>query len=565
MAGVVSSLGDYDQCLSITKDSLSPVDGKYCLVDIFPLDYKNVSKKQGQMKDKSRVSLIKMRHFRDSAYYFSICLPSECSEQDTRSLFKSVLKDLPLAVEGYISCDTNESISWSSRLYNLRPISIAGIIYLSLIIGLVVYGTICHIIQPKPSALCVGVSAIENVHLLFWVKSSNRRQLILPYVKLFCIVAGLVAHVMCCLESAIGFMMMSHHSRIGHLLSDPLMVTLFGDAGIVFSTSIAGFTLFMLAYPMAEKGKMSIVMFILNKALRFIPSILAIMSIDVIWYLPLSGPFVTRVGKVIVDKCTQTWWQSALFVNNLWTDALQICSGHTYSLSVDVQLSIFGLIGIVLLARKPIIGFIYCIAIAIGGCCMTFYYAYKYNVQPNLMVANSPSIEDIESFLTYIHMATSSYVPSYFISILIGYIIYNGLWSKIRSNFLLVSVVTCIAGAIAQHFPFLSNVLQIVTPEWTPYFIVFNRFIVVIETTFAFFLISHFDNATREPVEERSNLKVDQIDSKTNDEDGSYSFFKGVLRSTFAIYMVNYTFIRADFFTSRNMLYTSVYCLVSIN
>ena len=564
--GTVTSLGDYDQCLSITKGPLSPVDGKYCLVDVFPLDYTNASRKDGQLKDKKRVSLNKMRYFRDSAYYFAICLPSECSEEDTRSLFKSALKDLPLAVEGFISCDTAESTSWSTRLSELRPISIAGIIYLSLVLALVAYGTVCHFFQSEPSELVKGVSAIENLHKLFWVRSSNRSELILPYFKCFIVVSGLAAHVMSCLESAIGFMMLSHQRVLEDILTNPALVSLFGEAGIVCATSVAGYSLFMLGYPMVVKEKMSIIMFTLNKVLRFLPSVLAIMSLDVLWFLPLTGPFVTRVGQMIVDKCTETWWKSALFVNNLWGGTLQICSGHTYSLSVDVQLTIVGLFAVILLARKPILGFIYCMIFVVGGTCWLFYSASKNQVPANLMVAHSPSLEEIEAFLTYVHMATSNYVPSYFMGILTGYIVYQGWTKKIASNHLLMFSVIGILAMAVQHSTILTNTLQIITPDLVPYYIVICRIIVAVECSFTLIWISHFDGDGRPPAEEKSpseNAKV-QASKQVNEEDGYYSYVKGILRSTFAIYMVNYTYIRTDFFISRNVFYTSIYVLVSI-
>lgn len=652
--GFITSLGDYDQCLAISTSSpIGAIDGKYCLVDVFPLAYNSSLPEERR----SKISLNKMHHFRKSAYYFSICLPSQCTPSDTRSLFKLVLKPFPVAVEGDISCDTSYSISWYTRLSEMKPISIAAAIYLSTIILLVIIATCLHVASKDASAFARSLSAIENTHNLFWVKSGSRPDGLASWMKMFIIFCGLCAHVMCCLESPIGFMMLSHHMNLKKIMSHPALIPLFGDAGIVCTTALAGFSTFMLVYPMALKGKLSIGSFVMNKAIRFIPSILVIMAFDVLWYLPFSGPFVSRVGQVLVDKCTDTWWKSALFINNLWGGTLQICSGHTYSLAVDVQLTVIGLIAIALMARKPVIGFAYCIFWIILGNSLMLYYSYKYDVPANLLVAYLPSIPEIEKFLMYIHMATSSYFASYFTSIIVAYTIYHGWWKAYSSDHILWLTLILTTSTVAQHLPILTNTFQLVPKILVPFFIVVNRSIVTLEMSAMLIYSSYFEfnsnNSTSQSNDQESKKNqlpgestssssspsfssspsssctvessassstslatvtpgplllssnngqtqlhskghlasesplsnkfgspdsldsTESIDSSSKNlinnksttkstDHGYYSLLKAFFRCSFAIYMVNYTYIRTDFFVSRNPFYTSLYAYVSI-
>lgn len=108
--GTVTSLGDYDECLEIASPKADDVQGKYCLVDIFPMGYKNRTKRTD-----GKISLNSMQHFNASAYYFGLCFPSKCSTQDVKKLLQHVLKPYPLMVEGDINCDTKVTNTYSHR------------------------------------------------------------------------------------------------------------------------------------------------------------------------------------------------------------------------------------------------------------------------------------------------------------------------------------------------------------------------------------------------------------------------------------------------------------------
>lgn len=557
-----------------------------------------------------------MRFLKKSPYYFGICLPSQCSPEDTRKLFKTVLKPFPLAVEGEITCDTSESTSSLTRIKEMKTISIFAAIYLTIIISIVIYGTYLHVIEKEETKFAKSVSLLENIHSLFWVKANAKPDDLTPYLKVFVVFCGVAAHIMCCLESPIGFFMLSHHVNLKNVLADPSMISFFGDAGIVCITAAAGYSTFMFTYPIAEKGKLSIPLYVINKGIRFIPTILVIMSIDVLWYFPFNGPFVTRVGRTIVDKCTDTWWKSILFVNNLWGGTLQICSGHTYSISVDMQLTIVGLIGVILLARKPLIGFIYCICWIIWGNLLMFHYSVKNNVPSNLLAVNSAGLQEIENFLNNIHMATSSYITSYFASMLTAYTIYHGWWKKYSDKHKLWLTLFMSSATLAQHLPLLTNCFDIVPPKYVPLFILVNRLVVAFEMVVMIIYSSFFDfkpgyipnikpdlcktnelprNSNLTPADatadddapaigsekkdqnklsSESKFNSNSIQSQTNsvtsesttiEQEGYYSSMKAFLRLSFAIYMVNYTYIRTDFFVSRVPFYPSVYVLVSFN
>lgn len=118
MEATVTSLGDYDECLEIQspKSIQDDIRGKYCLIDIFPMGYRN---RQKGRKD-GKITLNQMQHFNSSAYYFGLCFPSKCSTIDVKKIVSHVLKPYPLMVEGDITCDTQEENSLIHRLKNIR-------------------------------------------------------------------------------------------------------------------------------------------------------------------------------------------------------------------------------------------------------------------------------------------------------------------------------------------------------------------------------------------------------------------------------------------------------------
>lgn len=193
---------------------------------------------------------------------------------------------------------------------------------------LIFIGTFNHVFLPVEAdkhVWCLkSFSLIENIHKLLVVDENSRPDGFLTWFKMMIVVFGVCAHVMCCLESPIGFFILSHHKNLEKMISDPIMMPIFGDAGITIITALSGYGTFVFAFPLARKGKLPIISAVIDKVLRLLPSVLSIMALDFCWYLPFDGPFVNRVGKVLVDKCSKTWWKTALFVSNLWGPTIEI-------------------------------------------------------------------------------------------------------------------------------------------------------------------------------------------------------------------------------------------------
>ena len=117
--------------------------------------------------------------------------------------------------------------------------------YIISMVILVSLGTIIHIIRPYQSDQNIlnlkSFSIFNNVHKIFAVENGTRPDGLLSWIKMSIVVFGVCAHVMSCLESAIGFIILSHHKNLEKLISNPAMAPIFGDAGITIITAVAGY------------------------------------------------------------------------------------------------------------------------------------------------------------------------------------------------------------------------------------------------------------------------------------------------------------------------------------
>lgn len=83
LESTVTSLGDYDACLSISNHYEENVTAQYCMVDMFPIGEDH--EKYNRERDKIYLKSIPL--FLGTPLFMSICVPSTCSSEDLRTVF----------------------------------------------------------------------------------------------------------------------------------------------------------------------------------------------------------------------------------------------------------------------------------------------------------------------------------------------------------------------------------------------------------------------------------------------------------------------------------------------
>lgn len=89
----------------------------------------------------------------------------------------------------------------------------------------------------------------------------------------------------------------------------------FNEAGLAMLNFLSGLAMYQVVLPLV-KARVSYLLLFVDRVLRHLPALVAIVCLDLIWPLTASGPFFTRVSTFVLNKCTLYWWANLTFVHN---------------------------------------------------------------------------------------------------------------------------------------------------------------------------------------------------------------------------------------------------------
>ena len=145
---------------------------------------------------------------------------------------------------------------------------------------------------------------------------------------------------------------------------------------------------------------------------------MSLVCLEFVWPLLFDGPFMTRVGNFVKDKCSRTWFLNVFFIQN-WFPVLDICGGQTFFSAVDMQLFVLGLLVLSVMVKSQASGLALAFLFSCIGCIRVIYNAFIYESTMTLLTPKLIPIKIVE-YLDYIHMTTPIYIPSYFMGMVNG-------------------------------------------------------------------------------------------------------------------------------------------------
>lgn len=140
------------------------------------------------------------------------------------------------------------------------------------------------------------------------------------------------------------------------------------------------------------------------------------------------GPIWNELNEKHFGNCRKNWIYTALFINN-WMPFNDICLPQTWSLSVDIQLWVLSYFPLIWLAKSPRKGIYACFFMIVIGVLTPALVIYVYDF-PSI-VSGRPM--DLMFFLIHgnqfpkMHLHAYNNMSSYFVGILIGYALSNGV------------------------------------------------------------------------------------------------------------------------------------------
>ena len=568
----LTAIGDYDQCLRIgNKMTAGRVTGKYCMIDMFPITHQNRS---GETFDLSRASV-----FRIYPFWNALCLPAGCGEQEIKTHLQSLMKPYSIKVIGDITCDTTDDISFRNRLLNMTSKQIISMFFVISIVGVVLACTLHQIwnhfilnfedelpavlIQiPKipQSEFLKSLSLLESSRKIFYSKPSNYDALVFDIVKLVVIWTGTLAHLLVNVEAPLSTATMDKHDILNYFFSSPETQSLMNDAGLVTTSFISGAAVFLIVYPMAVTGKLSYSFAIIDRFIRFLPAMISLTALEFLWPLTGSGPFFKRVAAFNLDKCSRNWWLNLLFINNYFIDGIDICGGHSFYSSVDMQLFVIGIAGVYIFARSARNGIAFSLTMIVLGSVKTAHTSIVHDTTGTLYTP-FPSAQKISEYFSYVTVQVTTYLPSYFTGFLFAYGHVHNLFPNRVSGLLghlkwlmAISVIQNVQTCIAIAY----NSYQLIPHSMSFVVVVLTRTLQMISFLVIFVYVMTFKSFWQESRRKSETASPEAGVAPVQ----TFNLLKGICRLSFAVYMSNYLYIRTEYFTRRFLMHNHVFWIM---
>lgn len=78
----------------------------------------------------------------------------------------------------------------------------------------------------------------------------------------------------------------------------------------------SGALTFFMAHEAIATNRFNYRLAVLTKWLRYMPSIAALVALDLLWPLFGDGPIYSQLSEFILNKCSKNWWKNLLFISN---------------------------------------------------------------------------------------------------------------------------------------------------------------------------------------------------------------------------------------------------------
>ncbi|KAG5882815.1 hypothetical protein JTB14_024571 [Gonioctena quinquepunctata] len=444
-------MGNFDECVGVrdrieTKDESNNTEtflhGQYCLADI------HFAQKSGRAQrslNENKALKMDRNLFNRSVIHWGICLPSACTTKDaeifTREVFTSSAENFEVVsvVVDPEKCEINGS----------QPFTILEIVYGCIIGCFIIFtclATSIHIwylcktrrsyiynvetLREKQSEsvlkeIVISFSLVHSIGKIMQTKSHESNLTCICGIKSISMCLIIIGHSLLFIfggpvENKGFFEEEMTSLQNGPLLNNPLLVDSF--------LLVSGFLMcrLLLIELDRRKGRVNMAILYVARYIRLTPSYLIVIGLYTTFLYRLgSGPlWKSRIGMER-ERCLQSWWTNILYVNN-YVSADQLCMFQSWYLSVDFHLFIIAPFIIYPLWKYRKVGEIIlftCIAISSA---VPFWITYENNLDPTQLV-HPPELGDISSnfYFTNAYIKTHMRSSSYFIGILLGYVVHT--------------------------------------------------------------------------------------------------------------------------------------------
>lgn len=332
LEGNFNGLGSYDECKKIDQNTedVGHVRGQYCLLAI-PL-----KPPIGRSSSSSGFPSVQ----RALGLNIGTCFPDSCDAQQLESVLKSSFGALLNTSDIKLMCEVPTPDMGTKEIVAIVIFSIiAMIITLS-----TVYEALTLIRSREPNETLAMFSIYSNGIKLFTMTDRPKQVLHQKSDQIDCL-NGIRAISMAWIVFSHNYMMLIT-SPLYNMSSIYDWITSYHSMLVIGSTvSVDAFFLlsgilvcWSLLKELDRNRKLNLPLMYLHRYLRLTPALAALILLTALMKYLGSGPFWNSTITATLEKpCDKYWWSALLYVQN-YVNSKEICLGHTWYLSVDMQL-----------------------------------------------------------------------------------------------------------------------------------------------------------------------------------------------------------------------------------
>ena len=475
LTGSFASLGDFDQCLKVTSDSLN-FHGKYCLLE---LSLKNqVSPLQARESvEGSLQSVIPLLDF--FLPRMSLCVPSSCTSRDVLNMIRDAMSTYPFEVTNKVSCQTHYSKS-PKFLNKTQSVSIA---FLAFMWTLVSVTTILRYLVPDEASTFTEIFCMQsNFRKLFYRSEGQAiRNRAIDQLKLIFSLMFISMHAIGGTDNPFSPLLIgkmadaledSSRPELQIFFSENLAEIMFLLTGYVTVTSIVSF---LNKLTIEKRSSFNLIAsFMFSKWLRVAPLVFSLLALEFVWPFLSNGPFYPEASNFILTNCYNYWWSNVLLLAN-WFPSIEKCCPQLFHSCVDFQLT-FLAIGVILLLSKSIkAGLLVSLTLTIVSMVKLYHNAWKYSVIPNYVSKGATLMQRMQ-YLDVIQLATFAHLPAYILGVLCAYKAITRKQIFIPQSVGKIASYTCyLLTAAAVFGPVLHNSTNLLSKSMVPLYIVLQK------------------------------------------------------------------------------------------
>jgi hypothetical protein len=188
---------------------------------------------------------------------------------------------------------------------------------LSIIVALVIIGSLEELVFKRSSPVLCHFSAVQSTNRLLAEKESGRVSVI-DYARISIVIFGTAGHTIGCLETVPGWYTVSRLYYLKDSLSKFWVQPMLNEGGLgIGVTYVGGFVTYFALEKAVKNNTLNFKAAFFDRWIRYMPSIMIMVALDIMWPFFGEGPMHTQVSNHILNKCTRNAWMNFLFIGNM--------------------------------------------------------------------------------------------------------------------------------------------------------------------------------------------------------------------------------------------------------